>query len=102
MYDLAFFSGYPFLKDHFRHSHYLCEEGECYDIKFTNAFRSYIDYRVHIASSHCQNMKKAMARQVRILDIDIKLTPRYPAGGGRGRRDYGGGGRGRDRGGESI
>ncbi|ELT99643.1 hypothetical protein CAPTEDRAFT_181900 [Capitella teleta] len=84
-----FFDEYNYLREHFRDEHYLCEEGECADTEFTNAFRSDIDLRAHRASEHSKNMKKAAAKQARRIDIDFSYSGRpseYPSrGGGRGR-----------------
>ena len=38
-------SSYDFLREHFKKDHYLCEEGSCYEEKFTSAFRSEIDLK---------------------------------------------------------
>lgn len=39
------FSTYDFLREHFRNEHYLCEEGDCYNEKFTAVFRTDIDLK---------------------------------------------------------
>lgn len=39
------FRSYDYLRNHFRDQHYLCEEGDCYNEKFTSAFRSDIDLK---------------------------------------------------------
>lgn len=90
---LSFFSDYPVLREHFRESHYLCEEGDCYDAQFTNAFRSSIDYKAHVATDHSKNMRKHQQRQARTLEIDFNLAPRPGAsarvgGNRRDRRDH--------------
>ena len=40
------FRDYPYLMDHFRDSHFLCEEDACAHAQFTNAFRTDIDLKV--------------------------------------------------------
>ncbi len=87
------FSDYPVLRDHFKEAHYLCEEGDCYDAQFTNAFRSSIDYKAHVATDHSKNMRKHQQRQARTLEIDFNLAPRPGAsarvgGSRRDRRDH--------------
>ena len=67
------------MKDHFRESHYLCEEDECEYAQFTNAFRSDIDLKAHKAAEHGRGMKKFQQRQARTVDIDIQLVPRAGA-----------------------
>ena len=42
-------SAYEDLREHFRDAHFLCEEGECKDEKFTRVFRTDIDFRAHRA-----------------------------------------------------
>ena len=78
-------SDYPVLRDHFKESHYLCEEDDCYHVQFTNAFRSDIDLKAHKATEHGRGMRKSQQKQVRAVDIDINLVPRA----GSGRRNYG-------------
>ena len=70
-------SGYSFLRDHFRDSHYMCEEGECAHVEFTNAFRSDIDLKCHASTAHTGKMRKAQMRQARTLEIDFNLAPRH-------------------------
>lgn len=82
-----FFSGsdYPYLSEHFRESHYLCEEGRCATEQFTHAFRSEIDYKAHKAAAHSKN--RAEARQNRQIDLQFNYAPR-----GQQRRNDGGDG----------
>ena len=44
-YLVACFRSYDYLREHFRSEHYLCEEGECKEEKFTSVFRSEIDMK---------------------------------------------------------
>lgn len=75
--SVYFFSReYEDLKLHFRRKHFLCEEDDCINEKFTHAFRSKIDLQAHIAQSHNRSMSKAQARQVRTLDVDFQFAPR--------------------------
>ena len=64
--------------------HYLCEEGECVDVKFENAFRSEIDYKSHRATHHSKSLSKQQAKQERTINIDINLPPRAKPNRGRG------------------
>ena len=59
------------MRDHFGQEHFLCEEGECADMQFTNAFRDDLDMRAHVAAKHSKNMSRAMAKAARVLDIDF-------------------------------
>ena len=67
-------SDYQYLSEHFRESHYLCEEGRCATEQFTHAFRSEIDYKAHKASAHSKN--RAEARQNRQIDLQFTYAPR--------------------------
>lgn len=70
------FSDYPTLREHFHTEHYLCEEGDCADAQFTNAFRSDIDMKSHQAHEHSKAQTKLQSRQERTLNIDINFVPR--------------------------
>ncbi|XP_053550462.1 E3 ubiquitin-protein ligase ZNF598 [Bombina bombina] len=70
-----YYSDYPFLRDHFRESHFLCEEGRCSTEQFTHAFRTEIDYKAHKTTCHSKN--RAEARQNRQIDIQINYAPRH-------------------------
>lgn len=42
--DITLFSrDYNALRDHFRSGHYLCEEGDCQEERFTSVFRTKLD-----------------------------------------------------------
>lgn len=71
-----YYSSYNFLRDHFKKEHYLCEEGNCYEEKFTSAFRSEIDLKAHRASYHSRTMGKQAAKQARTLEVEFTLAPR--------------------------
>lgn len=79
-----FFSTYSDLKKHFKSKHFLCEEEECQKVQFTNAFRTEMDIRAHIARHHSNLLSKQEAKQIRTFGIDFSYR-----GSGRGRR-YGG------------
>ncbi|KAG8433285.1 hypothetical protein GDO86_017534 [Hymenochirus boettgeri] len=70
-----YYSDYSFLREHFRESHFLCEEGRCNTEQFTHAFRSEIDYKAHKTSCHSKN--RAEARQNRQIDIQFSYAPRH-------------------------
>lgn len=82
------FSDYQVLKDHFRSDHYLCEEGDCFDAEFTNAFRTDIDFKGHQAQYHSKATNKLQSRQERKLNIDINLAPRPNSRPHRGRSEF--------------
>lgn len=67
-------SDYQFLSEHFRESHYLCEEGRCSTEQFTHAFRTEIDYKAHKASAHSKS--RAEARQNRQIDVQFTYASR--------------------------
>ncbi|XP_059475532.1 E3 ubiquitin-protein ligase ZNF598 isoform X2 [Neocloeon triangulifer] len=71
-----YFPTYEFLRDHFRSDHYLCEEGECKEEKFTSVFRSDIDLKAHRASIHGRALGKAATKQARTLELEFTLAPR--------------------------
>ncbi|XP_073414504.1 E3 ubiquitin-protein ligase ZNF598 isoform X1 [Dendrobates tinctorius] len=70
-----YYSDYPFLREHFRESHFLCDEGRCSTEQFTHAFRTEIDYKAHKTSCHSKN--RAEARQNRQIDIQFSYAPRH-------------------------
>ncbi|KAF4074060.1 hypothetical protein AMELA_G00250320 [Ameiurus melas] len=69
-----YYSDYRYLSDHFRESHFLCEEGRCSTEQFTHAFRTEIDYKAHKTAAHSKN--RAEARQNRQIDIQFNYAPR--------------------------
>ncbi|XP_073504498.1 E3 ubiquitin-protein ligase ZNF598 isoform X2 [Phyllobates terribilis] len=70
-----YYSDYSFLREHFRDSHFLCEEGRCSTEQFTHAFRTEIDYKAHKTACHSKN--RAEARQNRQIDIQFSYAPRH-------------------------
>lgn len=79
-----FFSTYTDLKKHFKTKHFLCEEGECQKAQFTNAFRTEMDIRAHIARHHSNILSKQEAKQIRTFGIDFSYRGRGRRYGGRG------------------
>lgn len=74
-----YYNSYDDLRNHFLEEHYLCEEGECKNEKFTSVFRTDIDLKAHIASIHSRNLSKAATRQARTLELEFTLAPRARA-----------------------
>ena len=74
IFNFAINSDYQYLSEHFRESHYLCEEGRCATEQFTHAFRTEIDYKAHKAAAHSKN--RAEARQNRHIDLQFNYAPR--------------------------
>lgn len=70
-----YYSDYSFLREHFRDSHFLCEEERCSTEQFTHAFRTEIDYKAHKTSCHSKN--RAEARQNRQIDLQFSYAPRH-------------------------
>lgn len=64
-----YYCTYPLLRAHFRQEHYLCEEGECQQEKLTSVFRNKLDLQVHKATAHTKGLTKAVAKQMRQLDV---------------------------------
>ncbi|KAK0098533.1 hypothetical protein PV326_006993 [Microctonus aethiopoides] len=81
-----YYSSYDYLRDHFRQEHYLCEEGDCAEEKFTSVFRTDIDLKAHKASIHGKHLGKAAAKQARTLELEFTLAPRGDNRNGGGRR----------------
>ncbi|XP_063224206.1 E3 ubiquitin-protein ligase ZNF598 [Bacillus rossius redtenbacheri] len=71
-----FYSTYDCLREHFNTDHFLCEEGECINEKFTSVFRTEIDLKAHRALVHGRTMGKAAAKQARTLELEFTLAPR--------------------------
>ena len=71
-----YFPNYQNLRIHFRDFHFLCEEGDCVNEKFTSVFRTKVDFQAHRAARHSGNLSKAQARQARQLEVDITFAPR--------------------------
>lgn len=71
-----YYSSYDYLRDHFRSEHYLCEEGDCINEKFTAVFRSDIDLKAHRTTVHGRGLGKAGLKQARTLDLEFTLVPR--------------------------
>lgn len=82
-----FYADYGNLRGHFLTEHYLCEEGECENARFTNVFRSDIDLKSHQAQHHSKAQTKQQARQERTINIDINLVPRPNSRSSRGGRE---------------
>lgn len=77
------------MRDHFKSDHFLCEEDECFEEQFTAVFRSEIDLRAHVATTHSKGMTRTEARQARTLDLEFSYTPRGRGGGGEGENNRG-------------
>lgn len=71
-----YYSSYDYLREHFRQEHYLCEEGNCAEEKFTSVFRTNIDLKAHKATIHGRQLGKAAAKQARTLELEFTLAPR--------------------------
>nr|SVE90981.1 EOG090X01BP [Daphnia sinensis] len=81
-----YYCNYEDLRKHFRDAHFLCEEGECKEEKFTCVFRTEIDIRAHKAQTHSQSLGKAAIKQARTLELEFTLAPRSGESKGRTRR----------------
>nr|SVE78703.1 EOG090X01BP [Daphnia lumholtzi] len=81
-----YYCNYEDLRKHFRDAHFLCEEGECKEEKFTCVFRTEIDIRAHKAQTHSLSLGKAAIKQARTLELEFTLAPRSGESKGRTRR----------------
>nr|SVE73398.1 EOG090X01BP [Daphnia atkinsoni] len=81
-----YYCNYEDLRKHFRDAHFLCEEGECKEEKFTRVFRTEIDIRAHKAQTHSHSLGKAAIKQARTLELEFTLAPRSSESKGRTRR----------------
>ena len=69
-----YFSDYPSLRRHFRAEHFLCEEAQCRNEKFTSVFRSKLDLQAHRASAHTKGLSKAEVKQLKQLDVGFTYS----------------------------
>jgi hypothetical protein len=83
-----YYPNYNELRRHFKKAHFLCEDGECFEEKFTNVFRLKVDFQAHVAQKHSNKLTKAEARQMRQLDVNITFAPREDPYGVVSARDY--------------
>ena len=65
------FSDYFELKKHFADKHFLCEEGNCKEARFTNAFSNELDLRSHRMQYHGNIMSKEELRECAKLDLAL-------------------------------
>ena len=68
-------SEYKNLHEHFRESHYLCEIDQCASVQWSNAFRSELDLKIHIAKEHSKGLSKTQAKQLRNFDLGFSYSP---------------------------
>jgi len=74
----AYYPDYGMLKDHFKNTHYLCEEGSCIDEQFTHAFRTELDLKAHKLERH--KLSKAESKLNRQVEVDLSFNRRQPRG----------------------
>ncbi|KAJ6644453.1 E3 ubiquitin-protein ligase [Pseudolycoriella hygida] len=75
-----YYADYEALRAHFQSNHYLCEDESCAEEKFTSVFRTEIDLRAHIASTHGKSLGKLATKQARTLEVEFTLAPRNRVG----------------------
>ena len=68
------FRDYASLKDHFKASHFLCEEQSCINEQFTHAFRTDLDLKAHRADRHSGAMSKNEAKMNRQVGVDYNFS----------------------------
>lgn len=71
-----FYAAIGEMRDHFKNKHFLCEEDECTDEQVMTAFRTEIDLRAHIATTHSKGMSRMDQKQTRTIDVEFNYTPR--------------------------
>lgn len=71
-----FYAAIAEMRDHFKTKHFLCEEDECTDEQVMTAFRTEIDLRAHIATTHSRGMSRMDQKQTRTIDLEFNYTPR--------------------------
>lgn len=69
-----YFKDYPLLRRHFRVEHFLCEEGQCKEEKFTSVFRSKLGLQAHKASAHTKGLSKAAVKQLKQIDVGFTYS----------------------------
>ena len=74
-----YYESYPFLRKHYRKSHFLCEEGQCRYEKYTTVFRSSLDFQAHKAKVHVRGLSKAEVKQLRQVDVGFSYARETPA-----------------------
>lgn len=87
-----YYMDYYLMRKHFKDAHYLCEEDDCKQDKYTSVFRSKIDLQAHRASTHSRGLSKAEVKLMKQLELGfnyaggvretgVKTTrPRYDRG----------------------
>lgn len=66
----AYYRDYEMLREHFIESHYLCEEDECKNDKFTNVFASKMDLQAHNLQNHKGKMSKVNIKEQQRVEIE--------------------------------
>ncbi|KAI5728761.1 hypothetical protein M8J77_020695 [Diaphorina citri] len=83
-----YFNEYPDLKQHFLKEHFLCEEENCVNEQFTSVFRTEIDLKAHVATTHGRTLGKHATKQAKKLELELNFPSRSnQRGGGRGNND---------------
>ncbi|XP_065659088.1 E3 ubiquitin-protein ligase ZNF598 [Hydra vulgaris] len=73
-----YYDVYDDLRQHFANKHYLCEDGNCVNEKYTSVFRDKIDFQAHKLAQHVKKMNKLEAKEARKVEIDIRYERRQP------------------------
>ncbi|KAL7672930.1 hypothetical protein ACOME3_007806 [Neoechinorhynchus agilis] len=74
--DIVFWSDYQDLKKHFRFNHYLCELGECGELRgYSNVFRTEAEYKAHVVQNHARGRRAI--REAGILTDHNLFTPSH-------------------------
>ena len=84
-----YYPRYPELRQRFRHSHILCEEGSCVNEKCSSVFDNKLDYQAHCAKARTAQGKNASLQQSQ-LNPGILFT--QPSGLVQASYERGGGG----------
>lgn len=74
-----YYDNYLLLRNHYRRSHFLCEEGQCQHEKYTSVFRTSIDFQAHKAKVHIRGLTKAQVKQLRQVEVEFSYVRDSPA-----------------------
>lgn len=71
-----YFNDYPDLKEHFLKEHFLCQEENCINEQFTSVFRTEIDLKAHMASTHGRTLGKQATKQAKKIELELNFPAR--------------------------
>ncbi|XP_022668539.1 E3 ubiquitin-protein ligase ZNF598-like [Varroa destructor] len=69
-----YYAFYDDLRQHFKRSHYFCEQGECATARFV-AFASELEHKAHCATAHTDHLSREEQRAARSMNLDFGTLP---------------------------